>query len=95
MVTKQRAIELWEDHVGDSGRAPTDVELHLFAIAVEEEARKPFVKLHKRWLREAKSNRTLARNHAAQSGYYNLYMDAAEQFKSFAKRLKNRLDAQN
>lgn len=95
MVTPKEAVQLWEDHVGDSGRAPTDVELHTFALAVEEKTRKPFEKLYKRWKREAKTNRSHAKNNIQAPFYYDLYMDAAEQFESFAKRLKNRLDAQN
>lgn len=94
MVTRHEAVCLWEDTVGDSGRAPTDAELHLFAEAVEERARKPFVKLHKRWKREAKSNRALARNNVG-SSYYDLFSDAAGDFEDFAQRLKNRLDAKN
>lgn len=33
------AITLWEDRVGDSGEAPTDDELHTFALAVESAVR--------------------------------------------------------
>lgn len=94
MVTRQEAVSLWEDHVGVSGEAPTDAEIHLFAEAVEEHARKPFVKLHKQWKREAKTNRSNARNNVG-NGYWDLYTDAATEFESFAKRLKNRLDAKN
>lgn len=95
MVTKQEAVCMWEDHVGDSGRAPTDAELHRFALAVEEKARKPFVKLHKRWKREAKANRAEARNNFWSPSYKKLYEESAEEFEFFAKRLKNRLDARN
>lgn len=35
MVTLHEAVCLWEDNVGDSGRAPTDTELHDFAQAVQ------------------------------------------------------------
>ncbi len=95
MVTKQESVQLWEDHVGDSGHAPTDRELHLYAQAIDERARKPFVKLHQRWLRVAKTNRSDAKNNAASDGYRELYQDAADQFSHFAKLLKNRLDAKN
>lgn len=33
-LSNQDAVELWEDHVGDSGEAPTDDELTDFANAV-------------------------------------------------------------
>lgn len=95
MVTLHEAVCIWEDNVGDSGRAPTDTELHTFALAIEEQTRKPFEKLYKRWKREAKTNRSHAKNNALAPVYYDLYTDAAEQFESFAKRLKNRLDAKN
>lgn len=95
MVTKHEAVCLWEDHVGDSGLAPTDEELHTFALAVEEQARKPFVKLHSQWKRAAKSNRAEARNNSLSAEYKKLYEESAEELETYAKRLKNRLDAKN
>jgi len=95
MVTKHEAVCLWEDNVGDSGRAPTDLELHTFALAVEEKARKPFEKLHKQWKRAAKSNRAEARNNFWSPSYKKLYEDSARELELYAKHLKNRLDAKN
>lgn len=94
MVTQKQAVQLWEDHVGDSGHAPTDEELHAFALAVEEKARKPFVKLQKKWKRKAKEHQAYADNN-----YPGVYSDLQEAlangYKHFSKLLKNRLDARN
>lgn len=38
-ISEQMAIEIWEDYVGDSGKAPTNVELQSFANAVIETVR--------------------------------------------------------
>ena len=95
MVTKKDAVQIWEDHVGDSGRAPTDDELHAFALAIEEKARKPFVKLHKKWKRTAKEYETYAYNNILGFSRYNAYMDVADKYHEFAKKLKNRLEARN
>jgi len=94
MVTKNEAVCIWEDNVGDSGRAPTDEELHTFALAVEEKARKPFVKLHKKWKRKVKEHKSSAHNN-----YPGVYSDLQEAlangYEHFATLLKNRLDAKN
>lgn len=95
MVTRLEAIQLWEDHVGDSGRAPTDDELHAFALAVEEKARKPFVKLYKKWKRKQKEYESYAYNNVLGFSRYNVCMDIADKYEEFSKKLKNRLDAKN
>lgn len=38
-MDRSMAIRLWEDKVGDSGKAPTGVELHLFASTIEKAVR--------------------------------------------------------
>lgn len=95
MVTQKQAVQLWEDHVGDSGHAPTDEELHAFAIAMEEKARKPFVKLHKKWKRASKECETYADNNLLNTDLHTRYMDVSNNFHEFARLLKNRLDAKN
>lgn len=95
MVTKQEAVQLWEDHVGDSGLAPTDEELHTFALAVEEKARKPFVKLHKKWKRKSKEYESTADNNLANYPMFRAYQDISDNYHEFSRLLKNRLDAKN
>lgn len=92
MVTKNEAVCLWEDHVGDSGLAPTDEELHAFALAVEEKARKPFVKLHKKMKRKQKEFQSYADINYMSVFYSDMYQDISDTFGKFAKLLKNRLD---
>jgi hypothetical protein len=95
MVTKKQAVQLWEDHVGDSGRAPTDEELHAFAVAVEEKARKPFVKLQKKMKRKSKEYRSYAEINYGAMFYHDMYQDISDTFAKFAELLKSRLDAKN
>lgn len=38
-ISTQMAVEVWEDNVGDSGKAPTDKELQTYADAIVELAR--------------------------------------------------------
>lgn len=95
MVTQKEAVQLWEDHVGDSGHAPTDEELHAFALAVEEKARKPFVKLQKKMKRKQKEYLSYANINAHSAFYYDMYSDISFTFGKFAKILKDRLDAKN
>jgi hypothetical protein len=95
MVSQKDAVQLWEDHVGDSGHAPTDEELHKFAQAVEERTRKPFVKLHKKWKRKEKEYRTYALNHIGWPSRSQLYQTVSDDYNNFAHKLKNRLDAKN
>ena len=95
MVTQKQAVQLWEDHVGDSGHTPTDEELHKFAQAVEEKARKPFVKLYKKWKRKEKEYRSYALNHLDWASRFDLYQGVSDDYESFAHKLKNRLDAKN
>jgi hypothetical protein len=95
MVTPKEAVQLWEDHVGDSGQAPTDEELHKFAQAVEEKARKPFVKLHKKWKRKSKEYESTADNNLGNFSVYRAYQDVSDIYHEFARKLKNRLDAKN
>ncbi len=95
MVTQKEAIELWEDHIGDSGRAPTDVELHTFALVIEEKARKPFVKLAKKWKRKSKEYESNADNNLGNFSVFRAYQDVSDNYHEFARKLKNRLDAKN
>lgn len=95
MVTLQEAVCIWEDNVGDSGHAPTDEELHLFAKAIEEKARKPFVKLHKRWKRKSKEYESMANNNLGNFSVYRAWQDVSDNYHEFARKLKNRLDAKN
>jgi hypothetical protein len=95
MVTKHEAVCLWEDHVGDSGQAPTDEELHTFARAVEEKARKPFVKLRKKMKRKQKEYQSYADLNNRSVFYSDMYQDISDTFGKFGKMLKNRLDAKN
>ena len=93
-MNKKQAVRLWEDIVGDSGEAPTDTELWQFANAVEEKARKPFVKLVVKWRRKGKEFRAYGKNN---SGRYfslaQLAFDKAHWYTEFAQKLQNRLDA--
>jgi hypothetical protein len=95
VVTRQEAVCIWEDHVGDSGHAPTDDELHTFALAVEEKARKPFVKLQKKMKRKQKEFQSYADINAYAAFYHDMYQDISDTFGKFAKLLKDRLDAKN
>jgi hypothetical protein len=95
MVTKKDAVQIWEDHVGDSGRAPTDDELHAFALAIEEKARKPFVKLQKEWARSSKGLHREANNNSVNGLYEAKLRIKAIEFSRFAQKLKNRLEARN
>lgn len=95
MVTKNEAVCLWEDHVGDSGRAPTDEELHKFALAIEEKARKPFVKLQKKMKRKQKEFQSYADINVRGAFYHDMYQDISDTFGKFAKLLKNRIEAKN
>lgn len=95
MVTQKQAVQLWEDHVGDSGRAPTDKELHAFALAVEEKARKPFVKLQKKWIRTSKEYESYADNNLGNYTLFRAYQDISDNYHEFARKLKNRIEAKN
>lgn len=95
MVTQKQAVQLWEDHVGDSGQAPTDKELHAFALAVEEKARKPFVKLQKKMKRKSKEYRSYADTNYGSIFYHDMYQDISDTFAKCASLLKDRLDAKN
>lgn len=92
MVTLNDAVCIWEDVVGDSGEAPTDEELHAFALAVEAKARKPFVKLQNKWKRKQKEFRSYQ-----QANPNTTFGDDARMLSNayglFAHKLKNRLDA--
>lgn len=93
-MNKKQAVQLWEDTVGDSGDAPTDVELWEYANAVEEKTRKPFVKLVRKWQRKAKEYKSYGKNN---NGRYfslaQLAFDKAYWYTEFAQKLQNRLDA--
>lgn len=53
MVTQHEAVCLWEDNVGDSGKAPTDEELHAYANAVHKQAVQPLIDLAEGWAKRA------------------------------------------
>lgn len=91
MVTKHEAVCLWEDHVGDSGKAPTDEELHAFALAIEAKARKPFKKLVGKWERKAKELTSYGRNNPGTPSADTAFRSALW-YSTLADKLKNRLN---
>lgn len=86
------AVQLWEDTVGDSGESPTDAELLAFANAVEERARKPFVKLAGQWERTSKEYASYAKNNAGLPVIAEQYQEVSDRFGSFRQRLLNRIE---
>ena len=52
-ISTQEAVCLWDDSVGDSGKAPTDQELTDFANAVHTQAIQPYLDRAEVWIKRA------------------------------------------